>query len=107
MAGFYYRDVGVGAAGQDENTQLRLRTEQMRRALREASGLHSADVSTTRPAPAVSGELLDDGDTGGDTARLIDQDVSGEAQAGAAPGGPGYSGKGRRMGKRRPGSRRD
>ena len=58
MAGFYYRDVGVGAAGQDENTQLRLRTEQMRRALREAMREYNKNVAAgADPIEALHGHI--------------------------------------------------
>ncbi len=67
MVEYFYRDFGVqGAAGGDE-VLARLRTDQVLRAVRVASGFG------VRPrAQALSGQLLGDDEPGGDGARVID-----------------------------------
>ncbi|MEX1235577.1 MAG: hypothetical protein WEB56_11400 [Roseovarius sp.] len=97
MAGFYYHDFGAGRAGQDDSIEARLRTDQLRRALHEASGLRSAPPGTVpRAVRAVNGELLDEDDPGGDSARVIDAEGYGGGASETA------SRKGLRTGKRRP-----
>lgn len=74
MAGFIYRDFGAGSAwgaGQDDDILARLRADQLRRALREASGLTVPRAARAAAPPPVSGQILDADDTGGDSARVI------------------------------------
>ncbi|WP_324751518.1 hypothetical protein [Roseovarius sp. Pro17] len=67
MVEFLYRELGAEGAGHDDETLARLRTDQMLRAVRVASGFG------VRPrAQAVSGQLLGDDEPGGDGARVID-----------------------------------
>jgi len=72
VRGYYYRDFGPQLGTEDEEVQARLRVDQMRRALHEASGAFSGKVRPA-PEPAVTGQVLDEDDTGGDEARLIDE----------------------------------
>ncbi|MFX0543920.1 hypothetical protein ACEWPL_000050 [Roseovarius sp. S1116L3] len=74
MAGFFYRDFGTAQAGPEGDIEARLRTEQLRRALQEASGLRAPLEAVRVAAPAVSGQVLEDDDAGGETARVIDTD---------------------------------
>ncbi|SEK44648.1 hypothetical protein SAMN05421666_1397 [Roseovarius nanhaiticus] len=82
MRGYYYRDFGVEHGAEDEKVQARLRLDQMRRALREASGVcRGAPPDAAEPAP-VTGQILEDGDPAGEGARVIDGDaLDGERQA--------------------------
>ncbi|MFD0859121.1 hypothetical protein [Roseovarius aquimarinus] len=79
MTGYHYRDFGNADAGQDALVQQKLRRAQMERALGEAAGLAARGVhAAARPAPqALSGEVLEKDDPGGDGARLIAPDGAG------------------------------
>ncbi|MFX0540820.1 hypothetical protein ACEWPM_003675 [Roseovarius sp. S4756] len=72
MAGYFYRNFGVAQARLEGDIEARLRTDQLRRALQEASGLRAPAAAVRVTAQPVSGQILEDGDAGGERARVID-----------------------------------
>ncbi|PVA09415.1 hypothetical protein DC366_13570 [Pelagivirga sediminicola] len=70
MAAFYGKDYQNGYRAAVDPVTARLRTEQLRRALRVAATLGGGDAS--HRVSGLSGQILDDGDSGGEGARVID-----------------------------------
>ena len=79
---FIYQDLGGGKSA--DAAMTRLRTDQMLRAVRVATGLGAAVQGVPARAAGVSGQLLDDDEPGGDDARIIKNGSSAWEDLGAS-----------------------